>query len=114
MLAATISCTTSKSIRLFDGQAGAFFNWLVEPGRRVVEVVGACSAGISERGLRGFGAVGCAEPLLMIIGIAVLAGAWTLRVFLESLKGPSKEVLAAKRHLEKQQKKQQKQKAKRS
>jgi hypothetical protein len=68
------------------------------------QVVGACSAGISELGLRGFGAVGCAEPLLIIVGGAALAGAWTLRVFLESLKGPSKEVLAAKRHLAKQQK----------
>ena len=86
-----------------------FVNWLVEPRRRLVEVVGACSAGISERGLRGFGAVGCAEPLLIIVGIAVFAGAWTLRLFLENLKGPSKEVLAAKRHLEKQQKKQQQQ-----
>lgn len=95
-------------------QAGTFFNWLVEPSRRLVEVVGACSAGISTHGLRGFGAVGCAEPLLIIIGVAVLAGAWTLRAFLRSLKGPSKEVLAAKRHLEKQQKKQQKQKEKRS
>jgi hypothetical protein len=84
---------------------GWCFNWLVEPRRRVIEVVAACSTGIAEQGLRGFGAVGCAEPLLIICGIAVLAGAWTLRVTLESLKGPSKEVLAARRHLEKQKKK---------
>jgi len=98
-------------------QVGTFFNWLVEPRRRLVEVAGACSAGIAEHGLRGFGAVGCAEPLVIIVAIAVFAGGWTLRVFVDNLKGPSKEVLAAKRHLEKQQKKQEKQqnnKAKRS
>lgn len=86
------------------------FNWLVEPQRRLVSVIGACSAGISERGLKGFGAVGCAEPLLIIVGLSMLAGVWTQRAFLETLKGPSKEVLAAKRHLEKQQKKKQKDK----
>ena len=98
--------TSSITIHLF------FF--IIDHSFCLNQVVGACSAGISERGLRGFGAVGCAEPLLIIVGGAALAGAWTLRIFLESLKGPSKDVLAAKRHLAKQQKQQQKQKDKRS
>ena len=40
-----------------------FLSWLLEPRRRLGEIAAACSEGVSERGLKGLGQVGCAEPL---------------------------------------------------
>jgi len=78
--------------------------WLLEPWRRLTQVASACGKGMREQGLRGIGAVGCMEPLIIIAVLSLGAGVFALRLWLET--GPSSQAVAARRHLAKHAKKQ--------
>ena len=58
--------------------------WLLEPWRRLTQVASACGKGMREEGLRGIGAVGCMEPLIIIAVLSLGAGVFALRLWLET------------------------------